>query len=188
MLTVRALTLDDWPVVERLFGPRGACGGCWCMAWRVPHGGKLWKARQGEPNRRSLCDLVTSGRQHAVMAFDGEESAGWCAFGPRSTYPRLETVRAFRREWGPDTWSVVCFYIPPRWRRRGVGGRLLEAATARAFALGAREIEGYPVVTAKSLPGPFVWTGLPSMFAAAGYRALPAEGRPVYLISAPGSA
>jgi GNAT superfamily N-acetyltransferase len=75
----------------------------------------------------------------------------------------------------------VCFYIHPRWRRRGVGSLLLEAATTQAFSLGAREIEGYPVVTAKNLPGAFVWTGLPAMFETAGYRALPAEGRPVYL-------
>jgi len=25
---IRSLTPDDWPAVERLFGPKGACGGC----------------------------------------------------------------------------------------------------------------------------------------------------------------
>jgi GNAT superfamily N-acetyltransferase len=151
------------------------------MAWRVPRGGKLWASVKGEPNRQSLCELVATGRQHAMMAFDSDEPVGWCSFGPRGTFPRLERVRAFRRDWKEDTWSVVCFYIHPRWRRRGVAGRLLEAATGRAFSLGAREIEGYPVATAKDLPGAFVWTGLPAMFKAAGYQALPGVGRPVYL-------
>ena len=41
-LTVRPLREDDWPAIEELFGSNGACGGCWCMWWRVPRGGKLW--------------------------------------------------------------------------------------------------------------------------------------------------
>jgi GNAT superfamily N-acetyltransferase len=24
-----------WPHVEALFGKTGACGGCWCQAWRI---------------------------------------------------------------------------------------------------------------------------------------------------------
>src|SRR5437773_770027 len=35
-LTFRAVTRDRWPDLEELFGPRGACGGCWCMWWKLP--------------------------------------------------------------------------------------------------------------------------------------------------------
>jgi hypothetical protein len=51
---VRELASSDWPVIEGLFGSKGACGGCWCMWWRVPQGGQWWEAAKGEPNRRAF--------------------------------------------------------------------------------------------------------------------------------------
>jgi len=34
-LEVLPLTKARWPQFELLFGQRGACGGCWCMLWRL---------------------------------------------------------------------------------------------------------------------------------------------------------
>ena len=51
-IEVRTLKADDWPVIRRLFGDNGACGGCWCMWWRVPRGGKLWEEAKGGKNPR----------------------------------------------------------------------------------------------------------------------------------------
>ena len=31
----KPLTPETWSDFERLFGSRGACGGCWCMLWRL---------------------------------------------------------------------------------------------------------------------------------------------------------
>lgn len=182
-LTYRPLTPSDWPQVLALFGERGACGGCWCMYWRVPRGGKLWQSVKGKQNRESLRVLVESGCQHAILAFDGETPVGWCAFGPRETFPRVERARAFVRDWKPGTWSVVCFFILPKWRRRGVAGELLAAAVARAKALGAREIEGYPAPAKGTLPGAFIYTGVPSLFEKAGFtRIETGAARPLYLL------
>lgn len=188
-LIVRALRRDDWPTVERLFGGRGACGGCWCMWWRVPRGGKAWEEAKGEKNRAALRRLVESGQVHAMVAFDGEEPVGWCSFGPRATFPRLETVRALRHPHSPETWSITCFYIPSAWRGRGVATQLLEAATSHAFAAGASEIEAYPVVPMKpTAPAAFVWTGVPRLFERAGFerREQPGETRPLYAKVNPG--
>lgn len=177
-MTVRTVTPEDWPNIEALFGERGACGGCWCMWWRVPRGGKLWESVKGEPNRVALRKLARAGALHAVMAFENGEPAGWCCFGPRADFPRVETVRAIRPQpWGEGTWAVVCFYIPARWRNRGVAGRLLEAATRRAFELGAEEVQGYPAVPGKGhLPAAFAYTGVPRLFEAAGYTEARREG------------
>ncbi len=46
------LTPELWPALERLFGAHGACGGCWCMWWRVERGGKTWKDIQGAKAKR----------------------------------------------------------------------------------------------------------------------------------------
>jgi GNAT superfamily N-acetyltransferase len=188
-LEVRPLREDDWPTVEKLFGSNGACGGCWCMWWRVPQGGKLWEQMKGEKNRAAFRKLVGSGDVHGVLAFSGGEPVGWCSFGPRGSYPRLERVRALRRDWNEGTWSILCFYIPPAWRHQGVAKLLLKAATARAFELGAREVEGYPVMSSDPtamMPGAFAWTGVPALFDSAGYNKLPGQDgrRRIFLKSA----
>ncbi len=183
-LTLRALTKADWPVIERLFGPNGACGGCWCMWWRVPMGGKTWDAAKGQPNRDRLREAVRKGKVYGMLAFAGDEPVGWCSFGPRSAFPRLERVKALQKETPADTWSIVCFYIPARWRGRGVATRLLEAATAEAFAQGAREVEGYPVPPKKDVvPAAFAWTGVPALFERAGYVELTRReaSRPIFV-------
>ena len=48
---VRAVTPADWPTIEVLFGKNGACGGCWCMFWRLPKGGAFWQEQKGVRNR-----------------------------------------------------------------------------------------------------------------------------------------
>src|SRR5262249_9260657 len=138
--------------------------------------GKLWEELKGAKNRERFRRLVRAGKVHGVLAFCGETPVGWCSFGPRRTFPRLETVRALKRDSSEDTWSIVCFYIPAAWRGRGIATQLLEAATKRALVLGAREIEGYPAIPNKPpepLPAAFAWTGVPALFERAGYSALP---------------
>jgi GNAT superfamily N-acetyltransferase len=189
-LSLRLLDSDDWPVVEDLFGEKGACGGCWCMWWRVPRGGKLWKEVQGKKNRLAFRKLIQAGEVHAVLAFDGDEPAGWCCFGPRSSFPRAERVKACARAWSEGTWSIVCFYIPSQHRGKGIGSRLLKMATEEAFAAGAVEVEGYPVTPAeegKPIPAAFAWTGVPAMFEAAGFQELPEQegSRRLFLKQAP---
>jgi hypothetical protein len=34
-LVFHPLTPEAWSDFEELFGRRGACGGCWCMWWRL---------------------------------------------------------------------------------------------------------------------------------------------------------
>ncbi len=183
---VRPLKPGDWPIIVKLFGDNGACGGCWCMWPRVPQGGKSWDEAKGAKNRDRFRRLVKGGKVHGTLAFAGEEPVGWCSFGPRSTFPRLVRVRALQRQSSDTTWSIVCFYIPSRWRGRGAATKLLEAATKEAFALGATEIEGYPVVPANApekVSAAFAWTGVPALFQAAGYEELkrPGVSRPIYL-------
>jgi RimJ/RimL family protein N-acetyltransferase len=186
-LSIRALEPDDWTAIARLFGANGACGGCWCMWWRVEKGGKTWDEAKGEKNRARMAKLVKQGAVHAMIAFDRDEPIGWCSFGPHASFPRLLNSRVLRHEPSDDTWSIVCFFIPAKQRGKGLATRLLEAATRHAFALGARTIEGYPVVPQSSserMPAAFAWTGVPAVFEAVGYERIARESelRPIYAV------
>ncbi|NEU98275.1 GNAT family N-acetyltransferase [Bradyrhizobium uaiense] len=177
-ITIRPLKPKDWASIERLFGPRGACGGCWCMYWRVEKGGQSWDALRGQQARRRFRSLVSTGRASGLLAFARRVPIGWVCVGPCEEFPRLRRVRALQRERPPGTWSIVCFYIQPKWRGFGLGTQLLEAARDFAFVRGAVCVEGYPanVNRGQKMPGPFVWTGVPAMFAAAGFRSIACKG------------
>jgi GNAT superfamily N-acetyltransferase len=160
------------------------------MWWRLPTHGRAWREAVGAPNRGALRALVRAGEVHSILAVRGGEAVAWCNFGPRASFPFLVKSRALARPVAAGLWSVVCFYLPPAWRRRGLGRALLLAATARAFELGATEVEGFPVVPGRpgaAIPAAFAWTGLPAQFEAAGFVRLEraAEARPIYVRRAP---
>lgn len=178
-LTVRALRADDWALVERLFGSNGACGGCWCMHWRMEKGAD-WGREKGARNRRALERLVQADSVHAVLALAEDEPVGWCCLGPREDFARLGRSRVLRFESPPGTWAVVCFFIPARWRNRGVASALLAGAIELARQRGAPALEGYPVQDksdgSKRYPATFAYTGVPRLFERAGFRDVTPEG------------
>ena len=172
--------------IETLFGKNGACGGCWCMWWRVPRGGKLWEQSKGTKNKRAFKRLVTSGRVHGCLAFAGAKPVGWCCVGPRADFPRLERTRALKTNWDEHTWSVVCFYIPAGWRHHGVATSLLKEAVKLARDRGAKTLEAYPVRpkpgSTDEIPAAFAWTGVPSLFEKQRFRNVtpPGNTRDIY--------
>lgn len=178
-LTVRALRANDWPVIERLFGANGACGGCWCMWWRVERGGKLWEENKGAKNKAAFRKLVSSGAVRGSLAFAGDEPVGWCCVGPRADFPRLERTKALSTDWDAKTWSVTCFYIKSAWRNRGVATALLAEAVKIAKAGGAKRLEGYPVrIKGGRSPGSFEWTGVPGVFERNRFRDITPKDNP----------
>ena len=182
-ITARPITPADWPVIEQLFGPNGACGGCWCMTWRVPRGGKLWQEVKGEKNKRAFRKLVQEGKVFGVLAFADDQPVGWCCVGPRGDFARLTTIRNLQTQWKPTTWSVTCFFIPSAWRRKGVATALLAQAVKVAKANGASELEAYPVRPyTDNLPAAFAWTGIPILFEKQKFVNItpPGNSRPIY--------
>ncbi|MEW6034922.1 MAG: GNAT family N-acetyltransferase, partial [Chloroflexota bacterium] len=162
------LTTERWGDLEELFGPRGACGGCWCMWWRLTQ--RQFEQQKGEDNRKALKAVVGSGEVPGLLAYLGGRPVGWCAVGPRESYPRLERSRTLKTVDDEPVWSVVCFFVTRECRQQGVTGSLLEAAIEYAARHGAKIVEGYPVEPRGSrIPDAFAYTGLASVFYQAGF-------------------
>jgi GNAT superfamily N-acetyltransferase len=174
---VRPLTPSRWGDLEALFGPRGACAGCWCMWWRLP--APEWTRGKGEGNRRALQALVRKNAPIGVLAYRGHEPAGWCAVAPRADLVRLERSRVLAPVDQRPVWSITCFYVARPFRRSGLSARLLEGAARFARSRGAAIVEGYPVDLAagKTIADAWAFTGLASSFRAAGFREVARRSR-----------
>jgi GNAT superfamily N-acetyltransferase len=160
-------TADRWADVEALFGSRGACGGCWCMTWRLPRA--EFNRNKGDANRHALHELMRKGPAPGVLAYADGKPAGWCAVAPREAYPALERSRILKPVDSQPVWSISCLFVEKSHRRQGLSTKLIQAATKFAQSQGAKIVEGYPQVVAGSLPDAFVWTGLEQSFLQAGF-------------------
>jgi len=168
-LVFRPLTPARWRDLEGLFGPKGACGGCWCMWWRLPNA-LYWKTR-GQGTRRALKRYVEGGMTPGLLAYEGQRAVGWVAVEPRRAYPRLARSRVLAPVDAKRAWSVTCFYVARDRRGRGLTLALLRAAVAHARRRGARVVEGYPVDTPKRGADAWMYTGAASVFEQAGFKA-----------------
>jgi GNAT superfamily N-acetyltransferase len=180
LLKFQAATASRWTDIEKLFGERGACGGCWCMFWRVPR--KQYEANKGTANKRALKKIITSGRKPGIIAYSGKEPVAWCAVAPREDYVALANSRLLKPVDDKPVWSISCLFIKKAYRRQGISARMLKAAIAFAASHGAKVVEGYPVdPSMERMPDPFLWHGTTSAFKAAGFKEVlrRSESRPI---------
>ena len=175
------LTPDRWDDFELLFGPRGACAGCWCLYWKLPR--KLFTANQGDQNRIAQKKIVSSGQIPGLIAYVNGVPAGWVAVEPRQNYPVLNNSRILKPLDDSPVWSVPCFFVGKKYSNQGLSVGLLKAAIDYVAKMGGKVLEGYPVEPrqAGKAPPAFVYTGLASAFKQAGFveEARRSETRPI---------
>jgi len=169
-LSFKPLTPNQWSDFCLLFGERGACGGCWCMLWRLTK--KQFNLQKGEGNKRAMKEIVDSGNIPGIIAYQDGKPVGWCAIAPRDDYAFLSRSRILKPVDDRNVWSIACLFIDKSHRKQGVATELLEAAGRYAKSQGAKLVEGYPVEpkSDKDIPPAFAWTGIPSAFLKAGFK------------------
>lgn len=179
-LQFHPLTPDRWIDFEGLFGTRGACGGCWCMYWRLTSA--EFNAAKGEGARKLMKELVDTGEIPGLLAYQNEEPIAWCSIAPREHFGRLARSRILKPIDDLPVWSIVCFFVKRSVRRLGVSEQLLRAAAEDVASRGGKILEGYPVEPKKEeMPDVFAYTGLSSAFLKAGFTevARRSETRPI---------
>lgn len=168
-LRYELLTLKTWPLLQALFGPKGACGGCWCMTWRLNN--KEYQLQKGEGNKKSFHQLIKTGKPLGVLGFFEGKPVGWCSVSPRDSLVRMENSRLLKRIDQQPVWSISCLYLDKNFRRQGLATGLIKAARDYAFEQGAPVVEAYPMIPKKNnMPAVFAWVGFEKSFRKAGFQ------------------
>ncbi|MBV9273179.1 MAG: GNAT family N-acetyltransferase, partial [Verrucomicrobia bacterium] len=128
---------------------------------------------KGAAAKRRLKTMVQNGTVRGLLAYSDNEPIGWCTFGKRTEFSRLNRARSLKCDDAESVYSIPCFYIKNRYRKQGVATELLKAAVALLKAEGQANLEGYPVKPTKpgnkNIPGAFAWTGTISLFEKQGF-------------------
>jgi GNAT superfamily N-acetyltransferase len=167
-LSFQPLTPECFGDFEQLFGSHGACGGCWCMFWKLR--GRAFDENTGEPARQMQKSIVESGTIPGLLAYASDKPIGWIAVEPRGEYPRLAHSRVLKPVDGKEVWSVTCFFVDRKFRKQGVTIGLLKAAIEFVRSKGGRIVEGYPTEAREKMPDVFIYTGTMSTFQKAGFK------------------
>ncbi|MCU1477515.1 MAG: family N-acetyltransferase [Subtercola sp.] len=111
-----------------------------------------------------------------LIAFVGDEAAGWVRVGPRAPQLRLMNSRVVKSG-SPepaersDVWAITCLIVRREYRGRGLATQLVAAATQFAAQSGARVIEAYPIDTdQRTASNSELYVGSVRLFAKNGFR------------------
>ena len=135
-----AARFDD---VALVLGPKQPTSSvCWCLSHRIDAmtNRELVGPARGELVRALCSREVAPG----VLAYDGDQVAGWAAVAPRAELPFARS-RTIPHVDDLPVWSLWCIRVRPGFRGRGVSHALIEGAVAYARERGAPAVEGYPV-------------------------------------------
>lgn len=166
-IEVRTLTPELWPHLTDVFGSKGACGGCWCMYWRI---GGAYRKQSSRSNKTAFHRVVKKGPPPGLLAFKGNLAVGWCQLTPREALPWLNRTWRLKPVDRMPVWCISCFYIRKGYRKQGITSALIQAAVKEARKAGAPALEAYPLDgdLSPSASG----TGYASTFARAGFRVI----------------
>jgi GNAT superfamily N-acetyltransferase len=170
-IVTKVLSPELWPDLEALFGKNGAVGGCWCMSWRIEKG-ESWADVKGGPAKKRFKSLVTGGEAHGILAYADGVPVGWCAFGPRRDFSRLDRAPSLKVDDADAVWSIPCFYVKAGFRSQGVSTAMLTAALKELKRRKVKIAEGYPAKALQSgepIPAAFAWTGTVPLFTGVGF-------------------
>jgi len=184
-LAILPLTPDRTADFVTLFGPSGACYGCWCTYFRLAP--KQRKSLDGEAKRAIMEARIAAGPPPGLLAYRDGAPVGWMQIGPRADVPQWNNPRRSTTPLpdgpadDPSVWAISCFFFARAERGRGTSHAMVAAGIDHARANGARLVEASPMDRAKQSKSIGLYVGSTSVFEKAGFaevaRAKP--GRPL---------
>lgn len=174
--STKELSTKTWRDFERLFRKPGEWSNCQCMWFhRVGPRPKeevegLTSKERNEKNFRSQKDLVRRGRSHGILVYSKGEPIGWCQYGPKEEFPRIDNASKYRSiplvSEDKRLWRITCFCVDKKYRNRGAAKAGLHAAISSIQKKGGGVVEAYPTTRKKGLA---LHRGTASMFKKEGF-------------------
>ena len=169
-MTFEPLTMATWSKFEALFGAKGACGNCWCMFYRLEKAA-FTEGKQDDGNKNAMKELALAGAPTGVLGIYDGQAIAWCAFAPRTDFPKMARSRVHKPIDDEPVWSITCFFIDKAFRRMGISVAMLKGVIRYARKQKIKIIEAYPTIpTTETLPDSFAWIGLYKSFERAGFK------------------
>ncbi len=170
----KQLTTETWKDLEKLFGEKGACGGCWCMYWRQKS--TSFKNNKGEGNKKLFKGLVKENKELGLIFYENNQPVAWCSVSPRDEIYRIENSRSFKPVDDKPVWSIVCLFIKKDFRKNGLSVKIIKSVIEYCRTKNVKILEAYPAVPySPKMPDAFAWTGIDSAFLKAGFKNLPVQ-------------
>ncbi|MDP2120937.1 MAG: GNAT family N-acetyltransferase [Hoeflea sp.] len=173
-LTIHPVTQALWPELEALFGPQGACYGCWCSYFRLAP--KESEAMSKDDKKALLHKAAGAELAPGLIALDDGVPVGWVQVTPRAHVPRWNSDRTVSKPLDgddpadPGLWAISCFFIQSGRRGQGISHVLLEAAVTHAKDHGAKLVEACPMRKAKQSKSMSLFVGSVAVFDKAGFQ------------------
>lgn len=184
-LAIHPLSAERAGDFVTLFGPSGACYGCWCQHFRLPP--KLRQSLPAQDKRQIMLDRIEAGPPPGLIAYVGEVPAGWMQIGPRLDVPQWNNPRRASTPLpdgpaeDPAVWAISCFFFKAAERGRGLSHAMVAAGIAHARSNGARVLEACPMDQAKQSKSIGLYVGSTRVFQRAGFAEVARQkpGRPL---------
>ena len=95
-----------------------------------------------ETLRKYAAEMLDRNQIHGYLAYDGDQSVGWCNAADMESY--VGFVPAFARDITcGKTISIVCFEIAPEYRGMGIASAFIDRVCTDAKSMGYAAVEGY---------------------------------------------
>lgn len=152
-ITTALASPETWEDIQHALSGGSDGRSCQCV-WPVLTN-KEWEGTTLDQRMELFQNEIDDGPPPGLVAYVGDEAAGWVRIGPRPAQRRLARTRNIvttTREPLDDesAWAVTCFVVRKEHRGRGINAALLKAGIEYARASGARVVEGYPIDTSNT--------------------------------------
>jgi hypothetical protein len=175
--TVKPLGPDTWNAFAQLVERHnGVWGGCWCTWF---HTFVAEKSHTAEGNRALKERLVSEGRAHAALVFDGDVAIAWCQYGSPAELPNINHRKEYEAllDRLPD-YRLTCFFVDKNCRRRRVAAAALQGALDLIALSGGGLVEAYPQDTeGQKVTASFLYSATRSLFEQAGFSYVRPKGK-----------
>jgi GNAT superfamily N-acetyltransferase len=128
---------------------------------------------RNEKNFQAQRDLVEKGSSHGILVYLDGDPIGWCQYGPKEEFPRIDNASKYRVIPPVDgkmkLWRITCFCVDKKHRGYGVAKVGLHAAMSSIRKKGGGVVEAYPSTRKQGLA---LHRGTVSMFKKEGFHVI----------------